>query len=462
MKTLAPAVAFSPRMKTLAPALALLACLTTTTSAQEGDGLPGAPRVPSSSVAPTTTRAELRGHVDLQAHPAMHMAWPTFFREGMLDAAPTNMTWRHQFTQQVYTPFMKRSGVRLFGAAAMAAERADEPGQAHRLILDQLEQVERWIAAHPADMALARTPQEARRLLTTTDKMVVVHQIEGGRKILLDPRDAWFWRSKGVMLVTVMHLLHDELGHAAFNLGPMSGIINVLWNGIDCRPADARRGLTARGREAIVELHRAGILVDLSHMHPTTVDDALEVCRQHSIPPIVTHGMYKAIQDSERGLTAAQIVEIYRLGGMVSVPCDGNALDPHQARIPVPAGLERGTMDMYRFHVETVHRLLRDNAQTILGKPWAQASDAERTRLAVGWASDWNGWTNHSRPTPRRAVRGPVLEVDRVGLAHPGLLPQYFQRLREDGMDLDPVERSLERFIQIWEQVRRQARLQPR
>jgi hypothetical protein len=164
--------------------------------------------------------------------------------------------------------------------------------------------------------------------------------------------------------------------------------------------------------------------------------------------------MYRAIQESDRGLTAAQIIEIYRLGGMLSIPVDGNALDPRNPTIPIPEGLVPGTMDMFRFHVETVHRLLRANATTILGRPWEQLTDAERTRLAVGWASDWNGWTVHSRPTPARAVHGEVLEIDRVGLAHPGLLPQYWQRLREDGMDFDPLERSLERFVQIWESVR--------
>jgi microsomal dipeptidase-like Zn-dependent dipeptidase len=254
-----------------------------------------------------------------------------------------------------------------------------------------------------------------------------------------------------------MHLLHDELGQAAMNLGSSSAIVNLLFNGIDLRPAN-HRGLTARGRQAIVELSRAGIMVDLSHMPPASVDAALAVCRANGIPPVVTHGIYRAIQESERGLTAEQIVEIYRLGGILSIPIDGNSLDPLHPTIPIPRGLARGTMDMFRFHVETVHKLLRDHAVEIAGRPWDQLSDAERTRFAIGWASDWNGWTVHSRPTPAHAIRGRVLDVDRVGLAHPGLLPQYFQRLREDGMDFDPLDRSLERFLQIWEAVRANTR----
>jgi hypothetical protein len=30
--------------------------------------------------------------------------------------------------------------------------------------------------------------------------------------------------------------------------------------------------------------------------------------------------------------------------------------------------------------------------------------------------------------------------VDRVGLAHPGLLPEYWQRLRESGMDIRDID----------------------
>jgi microsomal dipeptidase-like Zn-dependent dipeptidase len=385
----------------------------------------------------------------------MHLCWPTFFTPGLLETAPTDMTWDHTFTQQMHAPFVRRSGVRVMGAAAMSAERADRPGQAHRMIVDQLAYVERFVAQNSAQFALARSPTELRYALTQTDKMVFVHQIEGGRRILLDPRDAWFWRSRGVSLVTVMHLLHDELGQAAMNIGPMSAVINVIFNGPDVH-ASRRPGLTALGRQAIVALAHAGIVVDLSHMAPLALDDALEVCRLHGISPVITHGMYRAIQDSERGLTAQQIIKLYQLGGMLSLPIDGHSLDPLHPTVAIAPGLVPGSMDMFRFHVQTVHALLRANATAIIGRPWEQLTDSERTRLAIGWASDWNGWTPHSAPTGRISAHGPALEIDRVGLAHPGLLPQHWQRLRQDGLDLDPLERSLERFVQLWEHARAQ------
>lgn len=411
---------------------------------------PASAQLPPPAPPPPPQQREVRCLIDLQAHPSMHFAW-RFFKPGLSDAPPPHLTWRHQFKQVVYAQHLRASGVRIFGAAAMAAERAENPAQARRLILEQLDHVNRFVAAHPDDYAIARTPEEARRILATTSKMVIVHQIEGGRKLLNGPDDAAFWARQGVMLITLIHLWDDELGGSAKNVG----LIGSLLNPHAFFHAKRRRGLTDRGKAAIVELARNGIITDLSHMSPGSTDDALEVCRRHRIPPVVTHGMVRAIHDGQRGLTDAQLLEVYRLGGLFSIPVDGH-VEIKNPTVPVPAGLVPGTQDVFKFHAETAHGFLRGHARDILGRDWAALGDADRTKLAIGWASDWNGWVNGSRPTPRRPgfPRGPELEVDRVGLAHPGLLPQYFQRCREAGLDFDPFERSAERFLQIWERVR--------
>ena len=401
---------------------------------------------------PTPPAQEVRVRMNWQTHPAMHLPW-RFFSKGLRDGLPTSLTYRHMFKQVVYAPAMKASGVRIFGAAAMAAERAENPRQARQLILDQLAFVNAFVAAHPDEYAIARTPAEARRILATTTKMVIVHQIEGGRKILQQPGDAAFWRSQGVSLITLIHLLDDELGGSAVNPGILGKLLNI---GASLHPK-RRRGLTARGKQAIVEMARAGIILDLSHMSPGSTDDALAVCRQHRIPPVVTHGAFRPVQDSQRALSEAQMLEVYRLGGIFCLPVDGG--EWRNPTVAIPPGLVAGTQDALKLNVEVLHGFLRDHAVELLGRPWAQTSSAERTRLSIGWASDWNGWTNHSKPTPRRPgfPSGPALEVDRVGLAHPGLLPQYFQRLRESGLDLEPLDRASERFLQIWERVQASA-----
>jgi len=210
--------------------------------------------------------------------------------------------------EEFLLPYLRASGIRVVFAAAMAAERACTPRQARRLVLEQLEYVEAFVAENPDDFALAGTPAEARRLLRTTGKIVVVHAIEGASRLLEDPAaDARFWAERGVALVTLVRLVDDEHGGAAINRGLVGSLVNA--RGAWRRAFGLRRGLTERGRAAVLALAREGILVDMSHMTRAALDDALDVCRAHGIPPVVTHGMFRPVQDSARGFTAAQVLE---------------------------------------------------------------------------------------------------------------------------------------------------------
>ena len=398
---------------------------------------------------------EVREQIDWQAHPAMHLPWP-MFRRGLTDRTPS-LSWRHMFRQTVHEPYLSESGVRLFLAAAMAAERARNPRQARRLILRQLAYVEAFVEAHPERYALATTPAQARELLATTDKIVVVHSIEGGRKILTEPGDAAFWAEQGVALVTLIHLYDDELGGAALLPGAMGVAINRKANRKRRRGAD--RSLTERGREALVELDEAGILVDLTHMSQQAIDESLDLMAAHDIPPVVTHGQLGLIRTSERSFSSEQVVEIYRQGGVFNLALSGDALRSHDPVIDIPDTVCEGTLESFAFHVQQTQELIERAGPMLFGVPDAEAlTDAQRTRLATGWSSDWNGWLNHSRPT-----HGPdgcydaetaTHELDTAGLAHPGMLPEHWERVEAQGVDLDPMLRSAERFLQLWEEVR--------
>lgn len=401
-------------------------------------------------LASTARATEVRGHIDWQGHPAMHLTWG-FFDPGLTDAVPRRRTWRHQFKQTVYTPWLDDSGVRIFLTAAMAAERARDPVQARQLILDELAYVEAFAAANPG-YAVAHTPEAARQLLANTDLTVLVHSIEGGHLLLSGPEDARFWAEQGVALITVMHLRDDELGGAGINPGALGPIVNRA--GARARRRGERRGLTDRGRAAVVELADAGILVDLSHMTPAAVDDALEVTAAHGIPPVITHGKLASIQDTERAISTEQLVEIYRQGGTFNLGLSGRMLDPVDATLPIPDDICWGTLESFAFHYGAVRDVLAAHTEDIFGPGAEDLDEAQRTALSVGWSSDWNGWVSHSEPTKGCRDEVEPLPIDTLGLAHPGLLPQHWQRLEERGTDLDPMLRSAERFLQLWEQVR--------
>jgi len=423
--------------------------------AVEAGGEPAQTSAPPAEAAPTAA-SEVRGQIDWQSHPAMHVPWG-FFAKGLTERTPAR-TWRHTFTQTLYAPYLAASGVRIFLAAAMAAEAASAPAQAKRLILEQLAYVEAFVAANPDRYALARTPAEARTILATTDKMVIVHSIEGGHLLLNNASDAAFWADAGVALITLVHLRDDELGGSAIVAGVKGPLINPV--GARRERHGERRGLTTRGREAIVELTDAGVLVDLSHLTHDAMEDALEVTRANGIAPVVTHGSLLSLRESPVGITEAQLVDIYAQGGSFAMGLSAELLVPENPTVPVPAHCV-GTLETFGMHYARVNTVLQGHATELLGVPWEAATEAQRTRLAVGWSSDWNGWLSHSKPKygPGRcqptAAAGPdALDIDTRGLAHPGLLPQHWQRLTEGGADLDPMLRSAERFLQLWEAAR--------
>ncbi len=398
----------------------------------------------------------VRGQIDWQGHPAMHITWP-MFGKGLTDREP-RLRNRHMFNQVATAPYIERAGIRIHLWAAMAAERARNPDQARRMVLRQLRYVEDFVDANSDRFALARTPAQARDLLQTTDKQVVVHAIEGGRELFDRQDDAAFWAAQGVALVTVAHLFDDGLVAAALNPGLTGSLTNLP--GVRKRKRDLPRGLTPRGREVIVELADAGILVDLTHMAPEAVAETLDLTREHGIPPVVTHGKLSRLRDTERAFTDAQVVDIYQQGGAFNLVLAGNALVPDVDDLSLPDDHCPGTIDDFRLHWLALRDIIASHRDEILAAQGASDADPQdaAVRLATGWASDWNGWTNHTEPKygrgdcmPLDALPDPPLEFDTRGLAHPGLLPQHWQRLEESGVDLDPMLLSAEQFLRLWE-----------
>lgn len=415
-----------------------------------------APEMPQTA-APVADRPEILASIDWQGHPAMHLTWK-FFSRGLSDRSP-HRRYRHRFRQIAHAPWLEDSGVRLFLMAAMAAEKAKNPAQARELVSSELRYVEDFVAAHSDGWAMAKSPQQARELLMHTDKRVVVHSIEGGHLILSGPDDARFWAEQGVALVTVMHLRDDELGGAGVLPMKVGRLINP--DGARKREMGERRGLTERGAQAIVELDDAGILVDLSHMSPDTVDDALAVTAQHGIAPVVTHSKLVTLQHSDLAFRDDQVLEIYRQGGIFSLGLSPQQLDPFHADDETPPEVCPSTVEMFAYHWNAVRELVLSHAQELVGAPAESLTPEQRTRLAVGWSSDWNGWVSHAAPVYGRGrcrdlslLPADATAFDTRGLAHPGLLPGHWAAMERMGYDLDPMMRSAERFLVLWEQAR--------
>ena len=79
---------------------------------------------------------------------------------------------------------------------------------------------------------------------------------------------------------------------------------------------DSRGGLTRLGRQAVQEMNRLGMIVDVSHCSDQTTWDILDCASQ---PVIASHSNARALQNHPRNLTDEMIKAIAATGGLVGV-----------------------------------------------------------------------------------------------------------------------------------------------
>lgn len=125
-------------------------------------------------------------------------------------------------------------------------------------------------------------------------------------------------------------LLGLEGGHAIENsLGAlrmyyeMGGRYLTLTHNVTLAWADAaldsakHGGLTRFGEEVVREMNRLGMLVDLSHVSPGTMSDALNVT---GAPVIFSHSAARALVDHRRNVPDSILARLPQNGGVVMVP----------------------------------------------------------------------------------------------------------------------------------------------
>jgi membrane dipeptidase len=185
---------------------------------------------------------------------------------------------------------------------------------------------ERTDAAYRARGSVASTPGYARAQL---------EQIDIARRVIATyPQLAWATTSDSMRLAIrrgrVGSLLGLEGGHAIENslallrvyyaLGAryMTLTHNVTLDWADAALDSAKHGgLTPFGREVVREMNRLGMLVDLSHVSPGTMSNALDVAEA---PVIFSHSASRALVDHRRNVPDSILARVPKNGGVVMVP----------------------------------------------------------------------------------------------------------------------------------------------
>jgi membrane dipeptidase len=138
------------------------------------------------------------------------------------------------------------------------------------------------------------------------------------------------------------HAIENSLGalRAYFDLGAryMTLTHNVTLDWADAaQDAPTHGGLTKFGEEVVHEMNRLGMLVDLSHVSPGTMSDALNVTAS---PVIFSHSGARALTDVPRNVPDSILKRLPKNGGVVMVPFVPGFVSPKVAEYSAMRGAE--------------------------------------------------------------------------------------------------------------------------
>ncbi len=167
--------------------------------------------------------------------------------------------------------------------------------------------MEKFAAVHrltdtlaPTRVGFARTAEEARRIHASGRKVIFIG-IENGFPVGTDLSRIRQFADLGGRYLSLAHNGHSQLSDS--NTGERDNV--WAWN-----------GLSPLGRQAIAELNKWGVMIDISHPSKASMLQTLELTKA---PIIASHSAMRALCDHSRNLDDEQLQGLKRNGGVVQV-----------------------------------------------------------------------------------------------------------------------------------------------
>jgi membrane dipeptidase len=165
-----------------------------------------------------------------------------------------------------------------------------------RATLEQIDIVKRLVKAYPNDLALAGTADDVERI-HKTGRVASMIGVEGGHQIGGSLAALRSFYELGARYMTLTHFKNNEWADSATD--------------------DPKfHGLSDFGKTVVHEMNRLGMLVDLSHVSPETMRDAIAASKA---PVIFTHSDTRALSDHPRNVPDDVLASLPANGGVVMV-----------------------------------------------------------------------------------------------------------------------------------------------
>ena len=160
----------------------------------------------------------------------------------------------------------------------------------------------------PERIGLATTSDDVRRINAEGSKVAMIG-IENAYPVGLDLDNIGDFAQRGARYMSLAHNGHSQFADS--NTGERDDV----W---------LHGGLSELGRQAIVEMNKHGIMIDLSHPAKTSNMQALELTRA---PVIASHSAARAVNDVSRNLDDEELLAIKDNGGVVQTVAFSSYVD---------------------------------------------------------------------------------------------------------------------------------------
>jgi membrane dipeptidase len=162
--------------------------------------------------------------------------------------------------------------------------------------LEQIDVVHRLCARYPETLTLALTADDVARI-HKSGRIASLIGVEGGHSINNSLAALRMLYRAGARYMTITHSANTEWADSA-TADPKAG------------------GLSEFGKAVVAEMNRLGMLVDLSHVAPATMHEALDVT---AAPVIFSHSSARAVTGHPRNVPDDVLQRLKANGGVVMI-----------------------------------------------------------------------------------------------------------------------------------------------
>ncbi|HLV40181.1 dipeptidase [Xanthomarina sp.] len=172
---------------------------------------------------------------------------------------------------------------------------------AYKSAMDHFDAIHNLVTLYaPDQIELALTSEDVRRIVASRKKVAMIG-VENGYPIGLDIKNVEKFHKLGARYMSLAHNGHSQLSDSH------TGEVDDIW---------LNKGLSDLGKEAVAEMNRLGIMVDVSHPSKEAMKQMIKLSK---VPIIASHSAARALSDVSRNLDDEQLLWLKENGGVIQV-----------------------------------------------------------------------------------------------------------------------------------------------